>query len=1053
MLEFLGKKKTCRLLAQTEGQHVEMYARFRAFLTHNYDALSALATLEQVYHSGSPFGMAQVRKLYDGLAASVRDMAEALNVLAHGRYAALAGALERIDAEARAVLETRALPPDCPLILPLEAVGAAQIPFIGAKAGNLARLGNELGVPVPRGFAVTARAFELFLDSAGLSEKIAGLLDGLDLEAPRALETTCRDIRALILAADLPPELAREVNAAYAALEARTRPGVFVAVRSSAVGEDTEASFAGQYATVLGVDRAGLAAAYKTVAASKYTPHALLYRTRHGLEDRDAPMCVAVIEMIDAAAAGVAYTRDPGAPGAETFRVAGIWGLGEPLVGGEVSADTFILDRRGGGVLRAEIARKERRLVCVPGGGARMEDVPEELRRAPVLDSDRLAELLGHGLALEHFFGGPQDMEWAVDQDGRLVLLQCRPLGLEPEEPEAGEVARDLEPLLTGGQTASRGAASGRVFLADGRDLAGLPENAILVVRTTNPAYAALAGRIRGLVAEVGSAASHLASVLREFGVPALVDVAGATASLPEEELVTLDADGRRILPGEVSEVLAARTRRRALAFETPAHRRLRALLDHISPLHLTDPHAPEFTPDGCRTLHDVIRFAHEKIMKVVFDLSGAAAGTQAAKLTAAVPLDIRVVDLGGGLRPGLSTCDTVRPEDIVSRPMRAVWRGFMHPGITWSGAVNLDLRNLFTLFASSAAGLSGPDAPGGESFAVLAADYLNFNAKFGYHFANVDSICGDDPALNYVTVQFAGGAGNYLGKSLRVNFLAGVLTRLGFTVHLSGELLEASLPGLPAEDMERALDQLGRLLASSRLLDVAISRQAQVEPMVEAFFNEDYDFLDRATAVRLPGFHAVLGRWSRVEDEGRVWVEQDGSAWMPRLSAGLSGFLTRLVGPRYQEFLDTIGAYHYFPLAVAKGAEMADGRLEVLVRPLSGVVDRAGGMAFGLRNLGNYFVFRINAVENNVVFSEFVNSRRHIRAMRHLPLESGRTYALAVEVGDSRMRGFVDGKPVLEYDAGRRVRGHVGLWTKADSVTRFAALVQETASNRKTLC
>jgi hypothetical protein len=252
---------------------------------------------------------------------------------------------------------------------------------------------------------------------------------------------------------------------------------------------------------------------------------------------------------------------------------------------------------------------------------------------------------------------------------------------------------------------------------------------------------------------------------------------------------------------------------------------------------------------------------------------------------------------------------------------------------------------------------------------------------------------------------------------------------------------------------MERALDQLGRLLASSRLLDVAISRQAQVEPMVEAFFNEDYDFLDRATAVRLPGFHAVLGRWSRVEDEGRVWVEHDGSAWMPRLSAGLSGFLTRLVGPRYQEFLDTIGAYHYFPLAVAKGAEMADGRLEVLVRPLSGVVDRAGGMAFGLRNLGNYFVFRINAVENNVVFSEFVNSRRHILALRHLPLESGRTYALAVEVGDSRMRGFVDGKPVLEYDAGRRVRGHVGLWTKADSVTRFAALVQETASNRMTLC
>nr|WP_284710938.1 PEP/pyruvate-binding domain-containing protein [Desulfovibrio aminophilus] len=997
--------------------------------------------------------MAQVRRLYAGLSASVRDLADALNALAHGRYAALSQALERIDAEARSILETRTPPRDCPLVLPLESAGAVQIPFIGAKAGNLARLGNELGVPVPRGFAITSRGFELFLSAVGLDERIAALLEPLDLENPRAVDAACAEIRALILAADLPPELARDLEAAYAALEARARPGVPVAVRSSAVGEDTEASFAGQYATVLGVERNGLAGAYKTVAASKYTPHALLYRTRHGLEDRDAPMCVAVIEMIDAAAAGVAYTRDPGAPDAETFRVAGVWGLGEPLVGGEVSSDTFLLDRRSGAVLRAEIADKDRRLAAVPGGGTRMEDVPAALRRAPVLDQARLAELLGHGLALEHFFGGPQDLEWAVDQGGRLVLLQCRPLGLESGGTAGDDPAPDLPPLLAGGQTASRGAASGQVFLADGRDLSDLPENAVLVVRATNPAYAALAGRIRGLVAEVGSAASHLASVLREFGVPALVDVAGATAALPHGEVVTLDADGRRILPGEVEEVLSARARTRALAFETPAHRRLRALLDHISPLHLTDPQAPEFSPEGCRTLHDVIRFAHEKVMKVVFDLSGAASGAQAAKLTATVPLDIRVVDLGGGLRPGLSTCDAVRPEDIVSRPMRAVWRGFMHPGITWSGAVNLDLRNLFTLFASSAAGLSGPDAPGGESFAVLAADYLNFNAKFGYHFANVDSICGGDAAGNYVTVQFAGGAGSYLGKSLRVNFLAGVLTRLGFSVHLSGELLEASLQGLPAEDTERALDQLGRLLASSRLLDVAISRQAQVEPMIEAFFNEDYDFLDRATALRLPGFHAVLGRWSRVEEDGRTWVEQNGSAWMPRISAGISGFLTRLVGPRYQEFLDTIGAYHYFPLAVAKGAEMADGRLEVLVRPLSGVVDRAGGLAFGLRNLGNYFVFRVNAVENNVVFSEFVNSRRLIRAMRHLPLETGRTYALALEVEGPRMRGFVDGEKVLEYDAGRPVRGHVGLWTKADSVTRFAGLVQVTASGRKELC
>jgi pyruvate,water dikinase len=1050
---FRQRNKTCRLLAQTQGRHVEMYARFRAFLTHNYEALAALARLEQIYHSGNPFGMAQVRRAYAALSEASRGLVQALIDLAQGRFAGLMPVFETIDAEARGLLEAAPHCRDCPLVLPLERATAEDLPDIGAKAGNLARLGNELGLPVPRGFAITARASALFLESGGLGRDLAERLENLPLEEPRALDAACEALRQKVLAAPLPGELTRELDAAYAALEARTRPDVRVAVRSSAVGEDTEASFAGQYSTILNVTREHLAGAYKAVLASKYTPHAVLYRTRHGLDDAETPMCVAVIEMVEAAAAGVAYTRDPADPRGEAFRVAGIWGLGEPLVGGEASADAFVLNRDTGAVLERSVARKETRLVNLPGGDTRTEPVPGELRDRPVLDGDQLRALLDHGLALERFFGRAQDLEWALDHENRLVLLQCRPLGLEPLR-DPGEAVQTAAPLLlSGGQTASRGAAAGLVFLAEGHDLADLPENALLVTRTTSPGFAALAGRLRGLVADVGSTASHLASVLREYRVPALVDVREATKVLVHGQAVTLDADARAVYAGEAVEVLAARAARPALAFETPAHRRLRALLDRLSPLNLTDPHAAHFTPEGCTTLHDVIRFAHEKAMKAMFSLPERLSGVHTARLKAQIPLDIRVVDLGGGLREGLTDCDEVRPEDIASVPMRAVWRGFTHPGITWSGSVNLDFRNLFTLFASSAAGLTGPDLPGGESFAVLAADYMNLNAKFGYHFANVDALCGDEAEKNAVSVQFAGGAGNYLGKSLRVSFLAGVLQRLGFSVDLSGDLLEASLSGLDRPGTEQALDQLGRLLGASRLLDVAISRQAQAEAMVEAFFREDYDFLDQATAAKLPGFHAVLGNWSRIEEDGRTWIVQDGSAWLPRLSAGLSGFLTRLVGPRYQEFLDTIGAYRYFPLAVAKGAELADGRLSVLVRPMAGIIDQAGGLALGLRNAGNYFVFRVNAVEQNVMFSEFVDGRRIIRAQRPLALDSGQTYRLEVEVSGGRMRGLVDGRLALEYDAGRPVAGYVGLWTKADSVTRFSGLALDAAAGVRLLC
>ena len=156
----------------------------------------------------------------------------------------------------------------------------------------------------------------------------------------------------------------------------------------------------------------------------------------------------------------------------------------------------------------------------------------------------------------------------------------------------------------------------GRVAVLVGAGEGGsVPEDAILVTRTASPEYAKFVGRVKGIITDCGGSASHLASVARELGVPALFNTDRATTTLPEGKWVTLAADHATVYAGRVLIPDDGVRKSAGAPFETPARQRLRALLDSVSPLHLTDPEVPSFSPEGCRTVHDIIRFAHEKVV------------------------------------------------------------------------------------------------------------------------------------------------------------------------------------------------------------------------------------------------------------------------------------------------------------------------------------------------------------------------------------------------------------------------------------------------------
>ena len=1057
LFRFFRKENSCRVLVDPDGRLAQKYTNFKALLENNNEALDILAGLEQLYYGGGTFNMAAVRDACRRLSETTGELVVMLNALTGNRHQGLRGSLARVDAEMAPLFGdgTVAQRADAPLVQPLSAVDPGQTALVGGKASNMAAMRNVLGMPTPDGFAVTSAAFASILDAGGLRQAVAAQLDRASPYDLEDLDARCRVLRELIMAAEVPQAIASAIHAEVDRLEREAGAPVLLAMRSSAVGEDSQASFAGQYSTVLNVGRNGVLDAYKTVLASKYTPAAILYRLRYGLDEADTPMCVLGLIMVPSQASGVLYTADPGGQldpeGAPALRINAVLGLGEQLVSGRATPDIFVLGRSPLRILHQEISPKAERLVTLAEGGTALQAVTGAEGERSCVSEATVLDLAARALTLEAHFHTPQDVEWAVDPSGRLLLLQSRPLeaAATVEGPAVKQENIANPVLLQGGKTAAPGAATGPAFVlgsvTSGSGTSGpggreaMPEGAVLVVRTAAPEHAALLDKAAGIVTDVGGVASHLASVARELGLPALFDAGDATTRIPHGQVITLWADAATVYDGEVAELARTRSGRRSHVFDSPMHKRLRAALDLIAPLNLTDPEAPEFSPEGFRTIHDIVRYAHEKSMKSMFALCDVA-GNEAnvVRLKAGIPLVLYCVDLGGGLKPNLTTCDDVAISHVESIPMLALWSGLTHPGVSWAGGVALNAGNLLSLMASTT---TTAEAPGGDSYAVISHDYVNLSAKFGYHYANIDALCGEGPGQSHVSLRFSGGVGSFSGRSLRINFLATVLGRLGYVVNVTGDLLEASLKGSDCDALTDVLDQTGRLLASSRLLDVAIGNPGQVDGMVERFFQGNYDFLGQSDRNRVPGFYSLQGDWSLETGGESPVLRQDGSKWVDGLSSGVASLAGKFMGKRYQEFLDGIEAYAYFPLAVARDVQARDADLQVEVLLQAGSIDRAGGLVFGLKNSGNYFVFRVNALEDNAVLFEFVDNRRLERAKAELPVVAGRWTRQEVQVHGNRIACRVDGQPVLEYESAKPVVGYVGLWTKADSVTQFRDL------------
>jgi pyruvate,water dikinase len=299
---------------------------------------------------------------------------------------------------------------------------------LGGKGAGLAHL-HQAGFPVPPGFVVTAESYERFVAENALAQSIADLLSTPDLRLPKMAREACTPLQKALSTARLPETVARAIADGFAML--RSNGVHVVAARSSALSEDgSGASSAGLYDTFLNLrDEAALLDGVLRCYHSLWTPRAVQYRAIKGLSGGAEAMAVVVMALVPADVAGVAFTVNPVTGDRDQILVNASWGLGEAVVSGQVTPDSFVLSKHPLAVTSREVYEKELEIVPDQAGGSGtvQRAVSGERRLAPALDDAALVQLGELCLRIEAHHGRPMDIEWAFAR-GQLYVLQARPV-------------------------------------------------------------------------------------------------------------------------------------------------------------------------------------------------------------------------------------------------------------------------------------------------------------------------------------------------------------------------------------------------------------------------------------------------------------------------------------------------------------------------------------------------------------------------------------------------------------------------------------------------
>jgi pyruvate,water dikinase len=870
----LGKKIIRDTFAPGHVTFKEMFTRFSQVLENHNKAIEIIADMGDKLSGDYIFDITYIRSAYTGLYDTLTKSLASFDVLTHNRYPHLKEVLYRIDKEIRLLIyqnmdranliETKRDESQLngrrpyfyhrEFVLPYSALTWSMVHEVGGKNANLAELKNNVALEIPDAFAVTAFAYDEFMRHNRINEMISALSPPKvsDFSGTPALNK----IYTSIVNGNIPPGIEHALDNAISMFRAKYGDKCFLAIRSSAEAEDGEFSFAGQFDTVLNVplESRAVQEAYKRVIASLFSDKAAVYHQQLGIAIGSIKMAVCCVLMVDAAVSGVIYSTNPNGD-AGTMIINSTWGLGTSVVEGQADAD-FYLVRKGAEpeIISKKIGKKRSMIVGREEGGVTETQTSAAMTEQSSLLEEQALGLARQAMRIENYFRQPQDIEWAIDRDGKIFILQARPLRIAAGDNESSKLSfsHDGTNILmkVRGNVVQKGVGAGRVFIfkhAEG--LEKFSRGDVLVARNDSSDFIRVMPYASAIITDTGSLTSHMASLCREFRVPAFVNAGTATKVLKHGQDITVtagDDDMVTIYDGILPEVLEHARSGLAAMEHINEYRKKRYVLRYISPLNLVDPLMDRFTPEGCKTMHDILRFIHEKsVMELIDNAMNGLKGQAAMKLDLPIPAGIIVVDIGGGLdntmnRPAGS--DSITFEQVVSIPLRAVLQGMMHPGAWQSIPVSLRVNDFLTSMMRLPDIVSGDDSYAVNNVAVVSHEYLNLSLRFGYHFNMIDCYCSKTARNNHLYFRFTGGATDMVKRSRRIELISIILKEYGFNTKSKGDLIIGRIANLGQDDMEKILDNIGRLIAYTRQLDAVLHDDSKVQRYARNFLDGIYE-------------------------------------------------------------------------------------------------------------------------------------------------------------------------------------------------------------------
>lgn len=421
---------------------------------------------------------------------------------------------------------------------------------VGGKGANLGEM-TQMGLPVPKGFALTAQAYFKYLEDNHYKPEIRRLLARIDYKDPQTLNIASQKIKKLIISGKIPDKLSQEIIFSYLELGGLFKQSL-VAIRSSATAEDLpDASFAGQQRSFLNIrGESNVVEKVKECWASLFEPRAIFYRQEKGFDHFKVGLSAIIQEMVPAEISGVMFTADPVTNEKNRIVIEAIYGLGEYIVQGIVTPDRYVIAAKTYDILTRQVYRQTVQLIKVKNL-TKETIVPKNLQSRRKLSDKQIKDLSKFGKQLHRHYFYPQDIEWTLYK-GQFSIVQTRPVTTLRRCAHQGKpLIKELRKAILLGQPASPGIAAGPVkIIKTPKTINQINQGDILVTSMTTPDFVPAMKKVNAIVTDRGGQTSHAAIVSRELGVPCIVGTQKATIILKNKQIITVNGTKGEVFSG-----------------------------------------------------------------------------------------------------------------------------------------------------------------------------------------------------------------------------------------------------------------------------------------------------------------------------------------------------------------------------------------------------------------------------------------------------------------------------------------------------------------------